>query len=93
MATINVYSITESSFVFIVGELRDGAPCIGIIPKPNSTPERAVAEFRERLEALGGILFMVHGGKLNLDKVHTVNLNPELYTSFEIEGIDAEDFA
>lgn len=93
MATINVYRITEDRFAVVVGELRDGAPCIGFQIKPEATPEKAVAEFQEKLEALGGILFVIQGGQLDLAKVHAANANPELYTSFEIEDIDAEDFA
>ena len=93
MATINFYRITVESFVAVVGELREGAPVIGLRLKPESNPEEAIAEFREKLEALGGILFLLQGGQLDLPKVYATNPNPELYTSFEIEGIDAEDFA
>jgi hypothetical protein len=93
MATINFYRITEDSFTAVVGELRDGAPFIGFKLKPECKPDAAIAEFQEKLEGLGGILFVLQGGQLDLAKVHAVNANPELYTSFEIEGIDAEDFA
>lgn len=40
MATINVYRITEDRFAVVVGDLRDGAPCIGFQIKPESTPEK-----------------------------------------------------
>jgi hypothetical protein len=93
MATINFYRVTEDRFVVVVGELRDGAPCIGFQIKPESNPESAITEFREKLEVLGGIMFVFQGGQLDLSKVQASNPNPELYTSFEIEDIDAEDFA
>lgn len=90
MATINVFKTNTGSLVFVVGELREDAPIVGVSLREGATEADAIAEIRQNIENLGGLFFLLQGGSLNLAKLQ--EHEPVLVTSFEAEDVDASDF-
>ncbi|HDC4425796.1 TPA: hypothetical protein O8L86_004764, partial [Enterobacter kobei] len=69
MATINVYSLSNGGLAFIAGDKVDEAPSLGVTPKPEASRDDVIAEVKGALEDLGGLLFVLNGGKLSVEKL------------------------
>lgn len=91
MATINVYSLSNGGLAFIAGDKVDEAPSLGVTPKPEASRDDVIAEVKGALEDLGGLLFVLDGGKLSVEKLDA--LEPVFVESFEADNIDLAAFA